>query len=158
MTPLKNVPIPSSADQAVAVLAVSPDRRYHSQLQQIFSHSNWKIFGVGSCAEACRFLQQSRIGVVLSDSTLPDGTWKDLLRQLRGMPGPPLLVVSAEDSDVVFWAEVLNLGAYDVLSKPLDHMEVVRIVSLAWLHWKNLLSEHEAHRMDTGSYPVSTQF
>ena len=31
---------------------------------------------------------------------------------------------------------MLNLGAYDVLSKPFDRAEVLRIISLAWLHWK----------------------
>ena len=40
-------------------------------------------------------------------------------------------------ADEAFWAEVLNLGAYDVLMKPFDATEVFRVVSLAWLSWKN---------------------
>jgi hypothetical protein len=35
-----------------------------------------------------------------------------------------------------FAAEALNVGAYDVLSKPFNRTEVIRIVSLAWLHWE----------------------
>jgi len=30
-----------------------------------------------------------------------------------------------------------DLGAYDVLAKPLDGMEVIRIVNMAWLRWKS---------------------
>lgn len=39
----------------------------------------------------------------------------------------------ADDS---LWAEALNVGAYDVLAKPLDRTEVTRVLSLAWLHWQ----------------------
>jgi hypothetical protein len=35
------------------------------------------------------------------------------------------------------WAEVLNLGGYDVLPEPFDGSEVIRILSLAWLHWRD---------------------
>jgi FixJ family two-component response regulator len=52
------------------------------------------------------------------------------------MPAPPLLVVTSKNADDALWAEALNLGAYDVLSKPFDKTEVMRIISLAWLHWK----------------------
>jgi len=31
---------------------------------------------------------------------------------------------------------VLNLGGYDVLPKPLEASEVTRVVSLAWMHWR----------------------
>ena len=39
--------------------------------------------------------------------------------------------------DDALWGEVLNLGAYDVLSKPFHRTEVTRIISLAWLYWKD---------------------
>ena len=39
---------------------------------------------------------------------------------------------------------MLNLGAYDVLSKPFDRAEVLRIISLAWLHWKEEASTKTA--------------
>jgi hypothetical protein len=31
----------------------------------------------------------------------------------------------------------LNLGAYDVLAKPYDISEVVRVVSTAWITWRH---------------------
>jgi hypothetical protein len=33
------------------------------------------------------------------------------------------------------WAEVLNLGGYDVLLKPFDRAEVVRVAGMAWRCW-----------------------
>jgi len=40
-------------------------------------------------------------------------------------------------ADDALWAEVLNLGGYNVLAKPFDSREVFRVVGNAWLHWKN---------------------
>jgi DNA-binding response OmpR family regulator len=57
-----------------------------------------------------------------------------LLEQLARLPDPPALVVTSRIADDSLWAEALNLGAYDVLAKPFDGAEVVRVVSLAWLN------------------------
>ena len=56
--------------------------------------------------------------------------------RLSGAPAGPLLIVTSSNADQTLWAEALHLGAYDVLSKPFARAEVIRIVSLAWLHWK----------------------
>jgi len=50
---------------------------------------------------------------------------------------PPMLIVASRTADEYLWAEALNLGAYDVLSKPYRAAEVVRVLSMAWLHWMN---------------------
>jgi hypothetical protein len=43
----------------------------------------------------------------------------------------------SNQADESLWAEVLNLGGYDVLPKPLVRDEVKRVVTLAWQNWKN---------------------
>ena len=134
--PTKNLPEISPADKTVAVLAVSPLDEDHACLRSIFSHSNWRIFQARNCSEALKFLKGHPMGVVVCERDLKDGNWKKLLESLTRLPIPPLLVVTSRNADDTLWAEVLNLGAYDVLSKPFDRAEVTRIISLAWLHWK----------------------
>jgi DNA-binding response OmpR family regulator len=56
---------------------------------------------------------------------------------LSKLPDSPVLIVSSRTADERLWAEVLNLGAYDVLVKPFDPTEVSRVVGLAWLNWKH---------------------
>jgi DNA-binding response OmpR family regulator len=75
--------------------------------------------------------------VVVCESDLRPGTWKEVLEQLRTLPDPPFLIVTSKFADDRLWAEALNLGAYDVLAQPFDGMEVTRIVSIAWLRWEN---------------------
>ena len=67
--------------------------------------------------------------VVICEARLPDGGWKDILEDLSLLPDPPPLIVTSRFADEHLWAEVLNLGGYDVLLKPFDRQEVFRIVT-----------------------------
>jgi len=77
--------------------------------------------------------------VVISDCLLPDGRWNDLLLDLRRQAVEPLLIVASRLADDRLWAEVLNLGGYDVLAMSFRAEEVLRSVSLAWRHWRERL-------------------
>jgi DNA-binding response OmpR family regulator len=124
-------------EKVVSVLAISPFEDDHVFLGSIFSHSNWHLRGVRSWREALDYLSRSRAAVVLCEKDLPDSDWKQVLVELASLPDAPLMVVTSRWADDHLWAEVLNLGGYDVLMKPFDSTEVIRVVSLAWLNWKN---------------------
>ena len=47
------------------------------------------------------------------------------------MDTPPALIVTSRLADERLWAEVLNLGAFDLLSKPFDFDEATRIIPVA---------------------------
>lgn len=123
-------------DRVVTVLAVSPFEEDHVFLAHLFSHSNWRIHQARSCAEALVVLRRYAIPVVLCESEMPGWSWKEALAELAELPEAPLLIVTSRLADDNLWAEVLNLGGYDVLMKPFDRLEVLRVISLAWLHWK----------------------
>ena len=63
-----------------------------------------------------------------------------MLRAIRRFQDSPEVIVTSRLADDRLWAEALNLGAYDVLTKPFDRHEVLRSVSFAWLNW------HDKHR------------
>ncbi len=60
-----------------------------------------------------------------------------MLNHLSLFPDPPLLIVTSRLADERLWAEALNLGAWDVLAKPFDADEVIRIVTIACQHWQD---------------------
>ena len=76
------------------------------------------------------------VPVALCERKLPDGTWKDLYTFAESLPNPPLFVVVSEMADQYLWAEVLNLGGYDVLAKPFDRGELLQVVGMSWRNWK----------------------
>ena len=127
-------------EKTVAVLAISPIEDDHLFLGNIFGHTNWQLRKARTWREALSLLDRQRIPVLICESQLLDATWKDVLAELSNLPDQPMLIVASRLADESFWAEVLNLGAYDVLMKPFDATEVFRVVSLAWMNWKN---DHE---------------
>ena len=124
-------------EKVVTMLAIESASEDLASLRTVVSHSNWRLHEATSCESGLACLQRMSIPVVLCERNLSDGTWKDVYYQLLELPNVPLLIVSSRFADESLWAEVLNLGAYDVLAKPYEQSEVVRVVGSAWLHWKN---------------------
>jgi len=122
----------------VKVLLISPFDEDHRDLREILRHSNWQQHEARTLVGALGFLQDNPTPVVICEAELPDGTWKDVLARLALIKCPPVLVVSARLADEKLWSEVLHLGGYNVLVKPLNMKEVFRVVSFSWLLWKNL--------------------
>ena len=58
------------------------------------------------------------------------------------------MIVTSRLADDRLWAEVLNLGGYDVLAKPFDASEVARVVGTAWA---GCGKENGVSRIQTGS-------
>ncbi len=79
-------------------------------------------------------LQQENYDVVLTEAALPDGNWVDVLHLVRESPRELEVIVTDPQADARFWAEALNLGAYDVLAQPLYEPEVRRILYNACSH------------------------
>jgi DNA-binding response OmpR family regulator len=118
----------------VRVLAVIPQENDLAVLSRILGHSAWTVLSAKSVSEAQRLLVSERVQVVLAERKLNDGDWKDLLAITADMPDPPQLIVISRDGDERLWAEVLNLGAWDVLVKPFHPKEVFRTIHAAWQH------------------------
>ena len=87
-----------------------------------------------TCVDGRTSLRRVAPWVVVCDEVLADGDWRDVLGDLQsGQQGPPLVVISRL-ADERLWAEVLNLGAYDLLTKPFVAVEVTRVVRMAARH------------------------
>ena len=79
----------------------------------------------GSYREALAFLNRMAVTAIYCDEHLPDGTWKDLYGRIIVCPDAPPVVVIFPQFDESLWAEALNVGARDVLVRPLDATELV---------------------------------
>jgi DNA-binding response OmpR family regulator len=125
------------SEKQVGILLVSPFAEDHRSLAQIVAHSNWTLDACHDRAEALRILGERPISVIICERKLPDGDWKDLLAETRSLQIPPVVIVTARLADESLWAEVLDLHGFDVLAKPFASGEVLRIVALAWRHWRD---------------------
>lgn len=111
------------------ILAISPAVEEQKVLDRILGGSEWQTLVCGTCEQARQLLRYS--SVVLCEQKLPDGDWKQVLKEIQNMLDPPMLVVTSRLADERLWAEVLNLGGYDVLAKPFKAEEVLWTVAAA---------------------------
>jgi DNA-binding NtrC family response regulator len=118
-------------EAAASVLLVTSDDRHESSLRAIFEGTLHTTHRALNCLQALLCLQDQNVAVVVAEADLPDGNWKDLLDIAANLPEPPQLIVFSPRADDALWAEVLNLGGYDVLPAPFAAQEVLRTISLA---------------------------
>lgn len=129
---MKNLSSPVEKAENITLLSVSADQDDHRSLRDVAQAEGWNVESVRSCSEALRITAQANPTVITCERELPDGSWRDLIHRLADLQNPPPVVVLSRHADERLWAEVLNLGGYDVLAKPLEHNEVTRVLSMAF--------------------------
>jgi DNA-binding NtrC family response regulator len=120
--------------EELCVLAVGACQEDWASMQMVFREKAWNLHCVHNLADAVAFVQKHPAVVVVSDPVFTDGDWKHLLSHLIAEGHPSALVVVCRLADERLWSEVLHFGGYDLLLKPFDQGEVVRVIQLAWQH------------------------
>jgi DNA-binding NtrC family response regulator len=142
-----------SAEPEVKVLLISPSESDAVALRRFLSHTAWSLEVAGTLADALAKLEANAAPVIFCAQTVPDGTWQDALAMTSVLPYRPNVIVLSTQPDDKLWMEVLDSGAYDLLGKPLKADEVFRIISLAWLQWKQQLRQSRRQQ----ARPVQTE-
>lgn len=112
------------------VLVLSPHAADHVRLREMFRKHRVRLLEALTLQEGIRGLLRHRPEVVICEAILPDGDWKLVLGQTSPLKNAPKLIVISSHATESLWVEILNLGGYDLLAKPLVEDEVVRVVGL----------------------------
>jgi len=101
-------------------------------LRAVFRKRGWKLVETRDLNRAMRLLDRDCVQVVMVEFNPQDSTWRGLLEHVQHRGHPTQLVVTSRTADIGLWAEVLNLGGYDLLlSQPLDPEELERVTASA---------------------------
>src|SRR5215467_12824759 len=87
------------AEPRARILSVSDSPFDHAALRRIVDDAQWQLITADSCREAEEKLRWPGTLVVFTDSVLPDGAWKDMLRLISDLEKPPFLVVTSRLAD-----------------------------------------------------------
>src|SRR4051812_16129353 len=85
----------------------------------------------GTLRQARTLLSLKDCDLVLTEASLPDGDWLDVLHMVRESPRELQVIVTDPLADASFWSKALNMGAYDLLTQPFYEPEVRRIIGNA---------------------------
>jgi DNA-binding response OmpR family regulator len=104
-------------------------------LYEVFRRYRWRLFEARDRHRAMDCLGKNPAHVVIAETDTQGWNWKQILQDLRGFSPPPQLIVASRTADDHLWAEVLNVGGYDVLPQPFERDELERVVASAFRHF-----------------------
>jgi DNA-binding NtrC family response regulator len=118
-----------ASQRALALLVVSSGER-QSFLSAVLRKLGVDSISVRRCRQAREFLRtRPLLDAVLTDTTLEDANWCDVLRAVIDYESPASVVVVAPSSaDERLWSEVIWRGAYDMLVEPFTADEARRVL------------------------------
>jgi DNA-binding response OmpR family regulator len=119
---------------SVTALAVGEFAEDRLLLHDIFRDLGWRLLEASDRRRAMQCLERNPVHVVLAESDLPNWNWRKVLNDIRRLAAPPQLIVTSRTADDYLWAEVLNVGGYDVLPQPFERDEVERVIAAAHRH------------------------
>ncbi len=79
--------------------------------------------------------------LVFTETTLPDGTWADVVKLAVGASKPVNVIVIARLEDVRLYLETITRGAFDFIVLPLTGHKLVHVVRCAA---DNVISRRDA--------------
>lgn len=121
----------------MTAVAVSPNANNRAALRDIFREAQWTLHEVPCLREVLLLLRRRPVDLIITERDLDDGSWRDVLDALKGIPACPPLIVTSRLADEYLWAEVLNEGGFDVLAQPFEREEVIRVISAATRRMQN---------------------
>lgn len=120
----------------VTALLLSDAGEDYTVLKEIFRRAEWQLYYAHHFSQALRCLRQHRMPVLICDCGLAPGNWDDALGSTGQLDRPPVVIATAKGADEQLRSDALARGAFDVLSKPFDQDEVLRVISTARQHWQ----------------------
>jgi signal transduction histidine kinase len=102
------------------VLVIDDDPDTRANLRDILELDDYEVVAAGTAADALAGRDWERIGAVILDRVLPDGTSEELLPRLKSLaPQADVLIVTGH-SDLQGAIAALRQGAADYLIKPIS--------------------------------------
>lgn len=120
-----------ASDSMYRILIVDDDNDIRTLLTRFLTKNNYETANVRSGAAAIEWLRSNSPDLVLCDFRLEDMTATELLPEIRETHPSAAVIVITGYSDVKDAVEVIKLGAYDYVTKPLFPDEILHTIKKA---------------------------
>ncbi len=129
------------------ILIVEDEKLLRWALEKRLTGSGHKVDAAADLAEAEERLEQRQPDVVLLDLSLPDGFGLDFFESNRGKLEGAVVIVMTAVGQVEDAVRAMKLGAFDFLTKPVDHEELIGLIDRS-ISMRGVEREAQAARRD----------
>lgn len=113
------------------ILFISPWADDVKTLSLMLDPARLTVRHASGLQQAFEILAHETFPAILTESRLPDGNWRDVVRFVKQGGLQTAVIVTDRFADGRFWIDVLEAGAYDLLPQPFYPAEVQRILAAA---------------------------
>lgn len=113
------------------ILIIDDDKDMCMLLTRFLARNNYDVYAVNSGKEAIEWMRKNSPELVLCDFKLDDITGSELLPGIKKMHPHAHVIIITGYSDIKDAVEVMKLGAYDYVTKPLYPDEILLTIKKA---------------------------
>ena len=106
------------------LLIVDDDESFRLALRNAFMRRGYEVVLAGSPGEAEAAIREAAPQYAVVDLRMPGGNGLDVVRSLRALPRPPVVVVLTGYGTIGTAVEAVRLGAINYLNKPAEVDEI----------------------------------
>jgi DNA-binding NtrC family response regulator len=123
---------PLIAPKSPLLLAVMDPIRSRALIQQI-EEQGVSVIAASGRDEARSILQSTlRVPIVLTDESLPDGDWRDVLQDVTASGrSAEVVVCTGSEQSMTLCFELLDHGAFGLVSEPFDRDQLTWLINAA---------------------------
>ena len=113
------------------VLLVHDQPHPLESLKPVLRDLSVETFSVRTCEEAGQLITQTELQLVFTDTSLPDGSWADVVRMAEMASSPVDVIVVGAKEDMRLYLSALEGGAFDFVLPPFEHDALEFVVESA---------------------------
>lgn len=119
------------------ILIIEDDVSFCLMLKTFLTKKGFEVFNAFSFKEAEAILNQEKIDLVLTDVRLPDSDGIEILQFIKNIDPAIQVILMTGYTDIKTAVNVMKLGAFDYIAKPINSDEILHTINKALEHQKN---------------------
>ena len=113
------------------ILAIDDQLYFRSFLEGLLAEAGHSVATASGCDEGLDQLRSGRFDLVIVDPALPDRDPIEVLRELRGAPAEPRLLVLSGAGEAAAIVAAMHEGVVDYLLKPIEREALLQAIDAA---------------------------
>ena len=134
----RTTPNPGTLPPRIPVVALIVSEEDRGVLTRASGEEPLDVHFIESFEEACAVANRLTVPVILLDRDWPRTDWRVILQSLAASAHPACVILVSGVADDNLLREVIRLGGYDVVPKPLREDAVARVLKLALSYWTSI--------------------
>ncbi len=114
-----------------SVLLVDNDREHCKVMKNFFEESGCKVAIAEDGVEAIDYLSIYAFDLIISEVRTPHLCGIELMKEIRGREMNVPIIFITSRGDVESYMELMNMGAFDYFSKPINRLEILKVAQSA---------------------------